>query len=71
MIVYADVFKMLKDRGWTQMRLRKEKVMGGTTVVHLTSGQPVSTSTIDTICRLCNCQPGDILKYVPDEEGAE
>lgn len=28
---------------------------------------PVNLSTIDTICRLTDCQPGDILEYVPDE----
>ncbi|AOT68728.1 MULTISPECIES: helix-turn-helix domain-containing protein [Clostridia] len=25
-------------------------------------------STLDSICRILNCQPGDILKYVPDNE---
>jgi putative transcriptional regulator len=23
-------------------------------------------STLDSICKMLNCQPGDILKYVPD-----
>ncbi len=23
-------------------------------------------STLDSICKTLNCQPGDILKYVPD-----
>lgn len=27
--------------------------------------------TIDKICTLLDCQPGDILEYVPDDEGAE
>lgn len=25
-------------------------------------------STLDSMCRTLNCQPGDILKYVPDKE---
>ena len=25
-------------------------------------------STLDALCRELNCQPGDILEYVPDEE---
>lgn len=26
----------------------------------------VRFSTLDSICRVLNCQPGDILEYVPD-----
>ncbi len=26
-------------------------------------------STLDAICRTLNCQPGDIIEYVPDEQG--
>ena len=25
-------------------------------------------STLEAICRELNCQPGDILEYVPDEQ---
>lgn len=25
-------------------------------------------STLDAICRTLNCQPGDIIEYVPDEQ---
>lgn len=25
-------------------------------------------STLDSICKILECQPGDILEYVPDEE---
>ncbi|TQJ29818.1 helix-turn-helix transcriptional regulator [Microbacterium sp. SLBN-146] len=26
-------------------------------------------TTLDAICRVLECQPGDILQWVPDEEG--
>ncbi|MBQ9861941.1 MAG: helix-turn-helix domain-containing protein, partial [Clostridia bacterium] len=25
-------------------------------------------STLDAICRVLDCQPGDILEYLPDED---
>jgi len=25
-------------------------------------------SSLDTICKALNCQPGDILEYIPDKE---
>lgn len=27
-------------------------------------------TTLDAICRVLECQPGDILEWVPDESGA-
>ncbi|MGW2890130.1 helix-turn-helix domain-containing protein, partial [Streptomyces griseoruber] len=32
-----------------------------------------SATTLDAICRTLDCQPGDVLRWVPDEgaEGAE
>jgi len=31
----------------------------------------IRLSTLDEICKALNCQPGDILEYVEDEDGAE
>lgn len=28
----------------------------------------VRFSTLESICKELNCQPGDILKYIPDKE---
>lgn len=28
-------------------------------------------STLDAICRVLNCQPGDILEYIPDPLSSE
>jgi putative transcriptional regulator len=30
----------------------------------------VRLSTLDAMCRVLGCQPGDILEWVPDSEGA-
>lgn len=32
-------------------------------------GEGISWKTLETICTLCNCQPGDLIEYVPEEEG--
>ena len=29
----------------------------------------VRFSTLEELCRCLDCQPGDLLEYVPDEEG--
>lgn len=64
MIYYAiDVLEALSNAGYTSYKLRKDKIMGERTIQQLRTGQTVSWATIETICRLLNCQPGDILKY--------
>lgn len=62
-----DVLQALKDAGFNTNRIRKEKLFSESTLQKFRSGEMVHTSNIDTICRLLNCQPGDILEY--KEEG--
>ncbi|RBQ14691.1 transcriptional regulator [Spongiactinospora rosea] len=31
-------------------------------------GKAIRFSTLDAICKALDCQPGDILRYVPDED---
>ena len=47
--------------------LRKNKLMGEATVQKLRNKEPVSWENISTICKLLECQPGDIMEYVEDE----
>lgn len=63
-----DVLQELKTAGYNTSILRKEKLMGEATIQKLRKGELVSWANINTICRLLNCQPGDIMEYVPDEE---
>lgn len=71
MIVYKDVLERLKSAGYTTYRIRAEGVLPQKTMTALRSNAPVTTKTIDTICRLAGCQPGDIMAYVPDPTSEE
>lgn len=62
-----DVLQALKNAGFNTNRIRKEKLFSESTLQKFRSGEMVHTSNIDTICRLLDCQPGDILEY--KEEG--
>ena len=68
MIVYESIFERLLQNGWTAYRLQKERQLGNGTISRLKMGESVSTDTIDTLCRLCHCQPGDLLRYEPNEK---
>ena len=59
-----DVIAALKEAGYNTTRIRKEKIMGEAMLQKIRSGQMVSWATLETICGLLNCQPGDLLEYV-------
>ena len=62
-----EILPALKGIGYTQTRIREDKLMGQAPLQQLRHGELASWKTIDTVCRLLDCQPGDLLEYVPDE----
>lgn len=68
-LVYKiNVLQVLKDKGYNTTRLRKEKILAESTVQKLRDKKPISWANIAQICKLLNCQPGDIMEYMDDEE---
>ena len=66
MIIFNRLWGELKKQGKTKIFLRG--FLGGSTYNSLRHNKPVSTYTIDLICKKLNCQPESILEYIPDEE---
>lgn len=64
-----DVLTALKDSGYNTNRIRKEKLLGEYTLQKLRGNEPIAWKSIETLCELLKCQPGDILRYVPDDNG--
>lgn len=59
----VDVLAALKAKGYTTYQIRKEKLLSESTVQKLRAGVGVSWENIETLCRLLECQPGDIIVY--------
>lgn len=59
-----DVLEELKGKGYSTYKLRKEKLIGEAQIQKIRDGELASKETLNTICKLLNCQPGDILEYV-------
>lgn len=62
-----DILESLKRIGFTSYRIRKEKIIGEQQMQKIRTGEIASKDTLNTICRLLECQPGDILEYIPDD----
>ena len=65
-----DIMNELKKAGFTSTKIRVEKLIGQSYLQQIRHGELVSWKTIDTICTLLDCQPGDLVEYVkePKEE---
>ena len=63
-----NVLSELKSRGFTSYRIRKEKIFGVAILQKFRNGKIIAADNLDTLCRLLECQPGDILEYVSDDE---
>lgn len=61
-----NVLAELKEKGYNTTRLRKEKLIGESTIQQLRENKLVSWKNIDRICKLLDCQIGDILEYEKD-----
>ena len=69
MLIYKfDVLESLKEAGYNTTRLRKEKLLSESTIQFLRKNEMIATKSLDTICRLLDMQPGNIIKYVEDSE---
>ena len=57
----------LKKAGYSTYRLRKEKILAESTMQKFRDGEIVTADNLALVCSLLDCQPGDILEYVQDE----
>lgn len=62
-----DILESLKEKGYTSYKLRKDKIIGEAQIQKIRSGELASKETLNTICKLLDCQPGDILEYIADD----
>lgn len=63
-----DILEALKEKGYTSYKIRKEKLIGEAQLTKIRGGEIASKETLNTICKLLKCQPGDILEYTEDTE---
>ena len=54
------------DKG--QKNYLRKNGLNPKTVDSIIKGKSVTIDTINALCKLLNCQPGDIMEYVPDIE---
>lgn len=66
-IVYDKLLSKMKENGLSTYKIRKDKIISEGTLQNIRNGKRITTDSIAALCDALNCQPGDILRYVPDD----
>jgi len=67
-IIYAKLLALMKQKGLTTYKIRKEKIIAEGTLQNIREGKGITTESIAALCEALQCQPGDILEYVDGNE---
>ena len=67
-IVNLDVMMAKRKKGLTELASEVDITMANLSILKNNKAKAVRFTTLEAICKALNCQPGDILEYVPDEE---
>ena len=63
-----NVISALKEAGYSTYKIRNEKIFTEAQLQHLRRNHLLTHDALDKVCQLLNCQPGDLLEYIPNKE---
>ena len=67
-VVNLDVMMAKRKMSLGELAQRVDITMANLTILKNNKARAVRFSTLEAICKALDCQPGDILEYVPEEE---
>lgn len=67
MIKYKiNLLSALKDAGYSTYRISQENIFNNSQIQQMRENKLLTQKPLNKVCELLNCQPGDILEYIPD-----
>ena len=67
-IINLDVVMAQRKKGLTELSKAVDITMANLSILKNNKAKAIRFSTLEAICKALDCQPGDIIEYVPDEE---
>ena len=67
-IVNLDVMMAKRKMSLNELAERVDVTVANLSVLKNNRAKAVRFSTLEAICKALDCQPGDILEYVPDKK---
>ena len=68
-VVDLDVMMAKRKMSLNELSARVGVTLANLSILKNDHAKAVRFSTLAAICRALDCQPGDLLRYVPDREG--
>ena len=66
MISYEPLWETMRRQRDTTYTFQVKGGISSSTIRRLKAGESVSTNTLDALCRILQCEIGDILTYTED-----
>ncbi len=67
-IVNLDVMMAKRKMSLTELAGQVDLTLANLSILKNNRARAIRFSTLEAICKALDCQPGDILEYVPDGE---
>ena len=70
-IVNLDIMLAKRKMSLTELSENVGITMSNLSILKKSKAKAIRFSTLESICKVLECQPGDILEYRPDEDSPE
>lgn len=67
-VVNLDVMMARRKMSLSELSEKVDLTLANLSILKTGKAKAVRFSTLEAICKALDCQPGDILEYVPDEK---
>ena len=67
MVSYKPFWDTLKQSDETTYTLIKNHHISSSTIDKLRKNKPLTTTTLNDLCRILNCRIQDVMEYLPSE----
>ncbi len=69
--INLDVMMARRKMSLTELAERVGITLANLSILKTGKAKAIRLTTLDALCQALQCQPGDILEYVPDDEAAK
>jgi putative transcriptional regulator len=70
-MIKLNLDRVMAERGisLTELAGRIDITLANLSILKTNKARAIRFTTLDALCRALECQPGEILEFVPDQEG--
>ena len=67
-MINLDVVMAMRKKGLTELANEVDITLANLSILKNNKAKAIRFSTLEAICKSLDCQPGDILQYIKEED---